>query len=601
MNELSQRRGAASLAAAVPTPTSKRDEITASKRLHELSLRLLHTNDMEGALAEVLDAAIELLGGDFGVVQLYDEASQALRIAAQCGFQPDSLRLFELVDADDPSTCGRALRTGRRVIVEDVNEDDDFADLRLVAANAGYRSAQSTPLIGRHGQVLGMLSTHHREAHRPTPSDLDILDLYAQQAVLTLERLRATERVQQSEQRYRTLFEAVEQGFCVMEVLLDPAGEPIDYRFIECNSAFAQHTGLEAAEGRTALELVPNLEPWWIATYGRVALTGEPAHFTHASQVMNHRWFDFHAFRLGPAERRQVALFFKDVTEQRLAQQRDGFLIALDDATRVLTEPEDISTTIARLLCENLSADRVAYTEVDADEDGLSIIGDYSPELPSVNGCYRFSDYGQSLRETLRAGRTFVIEDIERSEMSSEERGRYAVREVTAMVQVPLHKNGRLRSTIAVYQSMPRAWRVEEIELVCAFTNRCWEAIERARVMRALRASEARLRELAEALPTIVWECAADGDVIWFNRRLQSYSGVAEQDVLGWDWESIFDAGDLTGVRAEWERVLRTGEEYIGEARLRRHDGAMRWFLLRTVPVSDEHGRVLRWYGTATD
>jgi PAS domain S-box-containing protein len=120
---------------------------------------------------------------------------------------------------------------------------------------------------------------------------------------------------------YRQLFHAFDQGFCVFEVLLDRAGVPCDYRFLEVNHLFEQFTGLVDAVGRTALEMVPGLERSWIDVYGRVALTGEHLRFTQESPAMA-RWFDVHAVRVGAPERRLVALLFSDVTAHHVEQGR---------------------------------------------------------------------------------------------------------------------------------------------------------------------------------------------------------------------------------------------------------------------------------------
>ncbi|MDZ7703002.1 MAG: PAS domain S-box protein [Trueperaceae bacterium] len=121
------------------------------------------------------------------------------------------------------------------------------------------------------------------------------------------------------ERRYKTLFESVDEGFCLFEIILDDAGKPVDYRFLETNPAFERNTGLTDAEGKTALELVPNLEDYWIETYGQVALSGESTHFTEHSAALG-RWFDVTALRVGNPGDHQVMLFFKDITEQKNAE-----------------------------------------------------------------------------------------------------------------------------------------------------------------------------------------------------------------------------------------------------------------------------------------
>ncbi|KQY00771.1 diguanylate cyclase [Massilia sp. Root133] len=126
----------------------------------------------------------------------------------------------------------------------------------------------------------------------------------------------AEERLQASEERYRTLFEAIDEGVCVIEMLYDDAGIPSDYRFIEVNPAFVKATGLAHAVGRTMRSLVPQHEAHWFETYGRVAATGEPVHFVDEAAHLG-RWYDVYAARVGPAGSRKVVVLSTDITERR--------------------------------------------------------------------------------------------------------------------------------------------------------------------------------------------------------------------------------------------------------------------------------------------
>jgi PAS domain S-box-containing protein len=148
------------------------------RRLRDLSTRLVEAADLTKVLEEMLDATIALQRAAFGNVQLCDPASGRLEIVAQRGFSQRFLERFARVDRDQDCACGRALRQGERVIIEDVEMDGGYVPYRELAAAEGYRAVQSTPIRGRNGRPIGMLSTHFREPHRPSERELQLTDLY---------------------------------------------------------------------------------------------------------------------------------------------------------------------------------------------------------------------------------------------------------------------------------------------------------------------------------------------------------------------------------------------------------------------------------------
>ncbi|HEX8615864.1 MAG TPA: ATP-binding protein [Telluria sp.] len=117
-----------------------------------------------------------------------------------------------------------------------------------------------------------------------------------------------------SEERYHALFNAIDTGVCIIDVLFED-DTAVDYRFIEINPAFVKHTGLSDAVGKTVREMVPGHDRHWFTMYGQVATTGVPVRFVDEARAMG-RWFDVYATRVGGPGSRQVAVLFTDISER---------------------------------------------------------------------------------------------------------------------------------------------------------------------------------------------------------------------------------------------------------------------------------------------
>jgi PAS domain S-box-containing protein len=130
------------------------------------------------------------------------------------------------------------------------------------------------------------------------------------------ERKQAEQLVLESEEKYRALFESIDEGFCTIEVLFDENRHPTDYRFLEINPAFEKQTGIQNAVGRRMREIAPEHEDHWFEIYGKVALTGESVRFENPAAQL-HRWYEVYAFRLGEPGQNRVAILFNDITQRK--------------------------------------------------------------------------------------------------------------------------------------------------------------------------------------------------------------------------------------------------------------------------------------------
>lgn len=306
-------------------------------------------------LHDVLGAAMTTLRADLGAIGLYDPDSGTYSIVAQHGFGPDPLAEASGLVADG-SGWSRALRTRRPVAIEDVQADPVCATDRSTASAAGYRAVQVVPLLDRSTDVLGVLSVYFRDPHRVSDEDLAIADLHVRIAAELLSRSRIEATLREREDRYRSLFLSIDEGFCTCEMLVDQEGRAVDYRFLEVNPMFGEMTGIRPeAVGRTARDLVPGLEDRWIERYARVALGGESLRFEEGSEAMG-RWFDVYAF---PRGERRFAIVFRDITPRKRADRALRQALAAKDeflglVSHELRTPMTVILGMSRLLHRNV-------------------------------------------------------------------------------------------------------------------------------------------------------------------------------------------------------------------------------------------------------
>jgi PAS domain S-box-containing protein len=240
-----------------------------------------------------------------------------------------------------PAIMGR-LQRGERV--------DHFETVRQ--HKDGHRIAISltvSPLVAADGTILGASAVARDISERKQ---------------LEADRQRQDAALRASEEKYRSLFSSIGQGFCLLEVLVNDTGQPIDLRYIEVNPAFERLTGLQDAAGRTAKELYGGLDEGWLQTVAGVAQTGESVRYEDYVPSLG-RWFDVHFFRLREPHEHTVAAIFTDISEQRqLEAARDAFFAAIThDLKNPLTTAYGMAQILQRRLEREGPADAAQLSE----------------------------------------------------------------------------------------------------------------------------------------------------------------------------------------------------------------------------------------------
>ncbi|WP_221090942.1 PAS domain S-box protein [Deinococcus aquaedulcis] len=498
-------------------------------------------------------------------------------------------------------------RSGETMVVTDVTTDARFGPAERAAwAGGGVHAAVTVPLV-RGGRFVADFGVQSDKPRDWSATEVALVEATAERTWAAVERARAEHALRVSEEKYRTLFDTMAEGFTVCKVERDAAGQVADLRYLEVNRGLERQTGLDRQTllGRRLSEVLPDADlQRWMAVYTAVINSGEPATFEEYTELLD-RWF---AVSVYPRPGDELIVFSHDVTERRRAEdalraneERQAFLLRLSDTLRPLADPTEIIGVATRLLGEGLRASRAYYAEWPPGTDRVEIRRDYAaPGLPSLVGHYPI-EFFRSINERFREGQTWIVEDAADGTIPAAERDYCLAHGVAAWVDVPLLKGGELQAALFLIQDTPRRWNAAEIALVEETAERTWAAVERAQAEEARHASESRFRAVANLVPDLLWESQPDGATTWHNQRWLDYTGQTLAQATGWGWTEAIHPEDRGGSLERYRQAAQSGQPLRHEHRIRRHDGAYRWFVVNAFALRDDHGAVVRVYGAATD
>ncbi|WP_267965771.1 MULTISPECIES: HWE histidine kinase domain-containing protein [Methylobacterium] len=280
-----------------------------------------------------------------------------------------------------------------------------------------------------------------------------------------------------SEDRWRSLFTSMHEGFFSAEILRDDEGHAVDVRFLEVNPAFEIQSSLPANQtvGRTIREVIPTIPQWLIDIYAGVVDTGEPATFEVAVPALN-RTFEAHGHK--EADQR-LAVMFIDITERKQAEERRNALIELGDRLRHVTAKADVAPVAADILARTLGLSHVGYGDVDHVRDTVTIADDHVAEgVDRLNGVYPFRSYG-SYVDDLKAGRAVFIADATDDPRTAGGSDALAAVGVRSIANIPLMEHGQFVTLFFALKAEPHAWTAEEQAFLRNVADRTRAAIGR--------------------------------------------------------------------------------------------------------------------------
>ncbi|QBX38097.1 PAS domain S-box protein [Brevundimonas sp. S30B] len=305
---------------------------------------------------------------------------------------------------------------------------------------------------------------------------------------------------------------------------------------------------------------------------------------------------------------REVAERVRTATERARAgaalrrnAERLRFLDALNVEVSKLSGADEILAVTTRMTAEHLAVANCAYADMDADQDGFTIRGDWAePGMASIVGHYRLADFGALAVKELGARRPLVIND-NLTELAPEEAATFQAIGIGATICMPLVKAGRLTALMAVHHRGPHRWTADELETIREVTERSWAHVERARAEAELRESEGRFRNMADHAPMMMWVTDPSGACTYLNRTWHAFTGQTQGEPEGSGWLDAAHPEDKARAQETFRSARAARRPFAMEYRLRRADGVFRWVIDAASPRFDAAGEFLGHVGSVID
>ncbi|GAP94122.1 two-component hybrid sensor and regulator [Leptolyngbya sp. NIES-2104] len=466
-------------------------------------------------------------------------------------------------------TCGEAVYRGEPITCTDIANDDRWSqEWRDLCIAHGILACHSKPVIGIDGLPLGSLMLCFDEARMPTSWEYDLAELGTHTASIVFERDRATSARRESEAEYRTLFESIDQGLCICELLFDQNGEPVDYRILKVNAAFEQLTGLENPTGKTARELVPDIEDAFFDIYANVVRTGKSARFEQHSIALD-RTFDLNAFAIGEPQNHQFAVLFTNITKRKRTERNREFFATVSQNLAETVGVDAIVQTIGVDLNRYLQISACAFVEINAPLNQAVINYDWhQSDRSSLVGVYALQEFvTDELLQTAKAGQPIVIRNYA-TDPRVVDPSRYAALNIGSEINIPLIRHGKWSFSLVVFHTIPYDWREDEIELMQELASRIWVKLERAKAEAALSESRAELERQVQkfdiTLSTITdFVCSfdRDGRFLYANQVLLDLWGLSADAAIGKTMADLnYPVAVEQQIMRDLQRVFETGE-----------------------------------------
>ena len=419
------------------------------------------------------------------------------------------------------------------------------------------------------------------------------------------ERKEAERALRKGEERWRSLFERMAEGFFVGEIICDVAGKASDFRFLEVNAAFQRLTGIAEAAGKTVREVIPAVPDDLIQRYARVASTGTAESFEINVPALQNHWFEARARPAGPG---RFAVLFLDVTERKQAEaqlleseRQQSSLVALGDQLRDLKDFSSLAFAAMKIAGTALGVARAGYGKVDQSQEFVTIARDWTNgRVPSLAGTYRFSDFGGDLGGRLQRGEVISISDVSTDPITAGESERWTALDIRAVINLPLVENERLVAVLFIQDSKPRAWTEIDLVFLRKVADRTWAAADRARALHELQESEEFTRSVLASSPDCLKVVDLDGRLLSLNKggcrqmEIDDLAGLLQRP-----WVDLW--GEMRATAAQALQTAKEGHTARFEGFCPTRKGNPKWWEVVVTPIHDAYGNPVRILSLSRD
>ena len=526
-----------------------------------------------------------------------------------------------MVGTFHPEDFGKRLiaghRAGRLQLCVNTTSDPLFDEHERKALAAAHVGAYIAAPLVKEGVWVGVLSVLNIQPREWVATEVEAVQEVAERTWAAVERTRAERALSRSEEKYRSLFESIDEGVATIEVCFDEQDNAIDYKILEINAAHEEMSGMgREIIGKRIRDLIPDVPAGLLERVGQVALTGQPIRFEEFVSALG-RWFDVYLARDGGSDSRRVISVANNITERKRRESHAAFLEKLSQALVLLDSPEAIVGAAGDALGGYLDVGFVHMVDVELDhgqqpvEARFTVRATWEREgLVIASGAYRAGDYlSEEFLRAARVGETVVIRDTDTDPRVDAQA--YRATGIRGVVAVPILKDDAWPGLIAVGTTRVRDWRPDEVTLIVEVAHRVFPLCERASTEAFLRESQVRLRESDESLRLAVksskvglWNWNVPNHQIYFSPEWKDQLGYRADELSDRveEWEGRMHPDDRTRVFSHIEDQLRgSASTYEDEFRLRHKNGSYRWMYSRAELIRDAAGTPERMAGCHVD